>query len=72
VIRALVQKSAWAQQHENIFVLGPTDVGKSFVACALAQKAYRDGYSAFFIRAAALFRDLALARADDSAALMYW
>src|ERR1700719_3544937 len=43
VIRALAQKSAWVQNHENIFVLGPTGVGKSFVACALAQKACRDG-----------------------------
>jgi len=48
---------------ENLFVLGPTGVGKSFIACALAQKACRDGYSH---RAAALFRDLALARADGS------
>ena len=45
-------------KHENIFVLGPTGVGKSFVACALAQKACRDGYSALYTRAAALFRDL--------------
>src|SRR3989475_9754673 len=66
VIRALAQKSAWVVNHENIFVLGPTGVGKSFVACALAQKACRDGYSAFYTRAAALFRDLAIARADDS------
>ena len=48
VIRALVQESAWVGQHENIFVLGPTGVGKSFVACALAQKACRDGYSALY------------------------
>ena len=47
-------------------MLGPTGVGKSFVACALAQKACRDGYSALYTRAAALFRDLALARADGS------
>src|SRR5271165_2100969 len=66
VIRALAQKSAWAAQHENIFVLGPTGVGKSFVACALAQKACRDGYSALYTRAVALFRELALARADGS------
>jgi DNA replication protein DnaC len=66
VIRALAQKSAWAVNHENIFVLGPTGVGKSFVACALAQKACRDGYSALYTRAAALFRDLAIARADGS------
>ena len=52
--------------HENIFVLGPTGVGKSFVACALAQKACRDGYSALYTRAQTLFRDLAMARADGS------
>ena len=66
VLRALTQDSAWVKQHDNIFVLGPTGVGKSFVACALAQKACRDGYSALYRRAAALFRDLALARADGS------
>ena len=32
MIRALVQESAWVAKHENIFVLGPTGVGKSFVA----------------------------------------
>ena len=66
VIRALAQESAWVRNHENIFVLGPTGVGKSFVANALAQKACRDGYSALYTRAAALFRDLAMARADGS------
>jgi DNA replication protein DnaC len=66
VIRALAQKSGWAANHENVFVLGPTGVGKSFIACALAQKACRDGYSALYSRAAALFRDLAIARADGS------
>ena len=66
VIRALAQNSAWAAQHENIFVLGPTGVGKSFVACALAQKACRDGYSALYMRAPTLFRDLTIARADGS------
>ena len=66
VVRALAQESAWAAKHENIFVLGPTGVGKSFVASALAQKACRDGYSALYTRAQSLFRDLAMARADGS------
>jgi DNA replication protein DnaC len=66
VIRALTQESAWVRNHEHIFVLGPTGSGKSFVACALAQKACRDGHSALYVRAASLFRDLALARADGS------
>jgi DNA replication protein DnaC len=66
VIRALTQDSVCVRILENIFVLGPTGVGKSFVASALAQKACRDGYSAFYIRATALFRELTLARADGS------
>jgi DNA replication protein DnaC len=69
-IRALAQESAWVRNHEHVFVLGPTGVGKSFVACALAQKACRDGYSALYTRAAALFRDLAIARADGSLRLL--
>ena len=70
VIRALTQESAWVRNHEHIFVLGPTGVGKSFVASALAQKACRDGYSALYTRAAALFRDLTIARADGSLRLL--
>lgn len=66
VIRALTQDSAWVRNHENVFVLGPTGSGKSFIACAFAQKACRDGYSALYLRAPALFRDLGLARADGS------
>ena len=66
VIRALAQESAWVANHEHIFVLGPTGVGKSYVASALAQKACRDGYRVYYTRAAALFRDLSLARADGS------
>lgn len=66
LFRSLAQESAWVEKHENVFVCGPTGVGKSYLACALAQKACRDGYSVYFTRAAALFRDLAMARADGS------
>jgi len=66
VIRALTQESLWVKNHEHIFVLGPTGVGKSYLASALAQKACRDGYAVYYTRAAALFRDLNLARADGS------
>ena len=48
------------------YVTASTGVGKSFIASALAQKACRDGYSALYLRAAALLRELALARADGS------
>src|SRR5215469_10614007 len=66
VLRALAKDSAWVRNHENIFVIGPCGVGKSFLASALAQKACRDGYSVLYVGAAALSRDLTLARADGS------
>jgi DNA replication protein DnaC len=66
VIRGLAQESSWVKNHEQIFIIGPTGVGKSYIASALAQKACRDGYSVYYTRAAALFRDLHLARADGS------
>jgi DNA replication protein DnaC len=66
LIRSLTQNSTWVQQHQQVFLLGPTGVGKTWLACALAEKACRDGFTAFFRQAPKLFRDLALARADGS------
>src|SRR6266404_2798954 len=66
VLAARLRGAACVENHEHIFVLGPTGVGKSYVASALAQKACRDGYRVYYTRAAALFRDLHLARADGS------
>jgi len=56
----------WIAEHRGLLVTGPCGIGKSWLSCALAQKACRDGYSALYLRAAALSRDLAVARADGS------
>ena len=66
LLRSLTQDSAWVRQHQNVFLIGPCGIGKSFLACALAEKACRDGFTAYYRRASQLFRDLSLARADGS------
>lgn len=54
----------WIRQHLNVLITGPTGTGKSFLACALAQKACREGFSALYYRLPRLLPDLALAKAD--------
>ncbi|MFY0564185.1 ATP-binding protein [Archangium lansingense] len=44
----------------------PPGVGKSFLACALGQKACRDGYGVVYRRTSRLFDELAQARADGT------
>jgi DNA replication protein DnaC len=56
----------WVRSHRNVIVVGPTGVGKTFLACALAHKACREGMSSFYIRTPKLYYMLAMARADGS------
>jgi DNA replication protein DnaC len=66
LVRSLTQESAWVREHQSLFLVGPTGVGKTWLSRAFAQKACRDGYTALFLKAAELFRNLATARADGS------
>ena len=56
----------WLKKHRNILITGPTGVGKSWIACALAQKACREGYSALYQRVPRLFQELPIAKGDGS------
>jgi len=65
--KALFHKLAagdWIDRHQNLIVIGPTGVGKSWLACALGHKACRDNRSVFYQRVPRLFDALALARGD--------
>ena len=41
-------------------------MGKTFLACAFAQQAIRQGHTAFYTRQPVLFRELSMARADGT------
>ena len=67
--RSLVRSLAtsdWVTRRQNLLIVGPCGVGKTFLACAFAQKALRDRFTALYTRLPQLFRDLAVARADGS------
>ena len=57
-------ESHWVGAHRNVLVTGPTGVGKTFLACALAQAAIRRGHTALYLRLPRLLDELVLARAD--------
>ena len=63
--RALFQAliaGRWIDEAQNLIIEGPAGVGKSWLACALGQKACRDNRSVLYQRIPRMFGDLALAR----------
>jgi DNA replication protein DnaC len=56
----------WIRTAANVLILGPTGVGKTYLACALAHKACREGYSTQYLRLPTLFQQMALAKGDGS------
>ncbi|MDA8264736.1 MAG: IS21-like element helper ATPase IstB [Actinomycetota bacterium] len=59
-----LSECAFVRNHHNVAILGPTGVGKTFLACALANAAVRHGHSALYLRASRMLDELAIARLD--------
>jgi DNA replication protein DnaC len=65
--RALILSLAearWVDAHQQVLIVGATGVGKTYLACALAQAAVRRGHTALYQRATRLLSDLTVARVD--------
>lgn len=58
--------SEWVRYHQHLILNGDTGTGKTWLACALGQKACRDGYAVRYYVAAKLFRELRAAHIDGS------
>lgn len=54
----------WVKENNNLLITGPTGTGKTFLACALAQKACREGYTVQYVRMPRIFQELHIAKGD--------
>ena len=61
-----LRASQWVGDHHNCLITGPTGCGKTYLACALAHQACRDGHRVGYYYAPKLFRELQNAQADGS------
>lgn len=54
----------WIKDKRNLMITGPCGVGKTWLACALAQAACRDGVTVLYKRVPRLFSELELGHGD--------
>jgi len=57
---------SWIQERHHLVITGPTGIGKSFLACAFAERACRRGFTARYVRMPRLLHELAVGRGDGS------
>jgi DNA replication protein DnaC len=56
----------WIRANQSVLIQGATGCGKTYLACALAHQACRQGLSALYVRAPRLFEEFNLCHADGS------
>ncbi len=61
----------WIRRRQNVLITGPTGVGKSYVACALAHKACLENFRVRYDRLHRLLETLQIAR-DERTYLRVW
>jgi len=61
-----IAQAQWLQRHQHLIIVGPTGVGKTFLASVLAEQCCQLGYSARYFKCSDLILELKLAKADGS------
>jgi DNA replication protein DnaC len=56
----------WINSHQNILITGPTGVGKTFLACALANAACRKDFNVRYHKLPRLLSEMSMARGDGT------
>jgi DNA replication protein DnaC len=67
--RSVLQRLAscqWVTEHQNILLTGATGLGKTWIACALVNRACREGFSALYLRAPRILADMLVARGSGA------
>lgn len=59
-----LSQALWVRSAQNVVITGPTGVGKTYLACALADSAIKNGKSALYFRLPRLIDELQIARVD--------
>lgn len=63
-LMAHLASCTFISEHHNLIITGPTGSGKTYLSCAIAQKACREGFSAHYIRLPRLLPELHIAKGD--------